>query len=285
MFNDFCCLAHFNHPKKRGMKIKSYPAVYVVFVHYDNERAVERCRSDVRKISESICFISVNTADETLSANYAYEFSGYHVGLLVALENLKTDFAKIIFLNDTVYSSHNRLFFDYTLDKFLTYDVDGQHLIGIKSSWTPGVLDSTVTYFPTFIFALQGSGSALSTFKFYENEFDSHAWRECLKNLPAAYTHSINAWLQPSSFLKGWYKASPYTLLPDSILRRKQYAIYQEHTLLVRAQSSGFTPFDLSEVDSFRRMLSILKFIDRLTSNLSKIIFRVINVLKVRYAK
>lgn len=267
------------------MDSKQFPLIYVVYVHYGNEQTVNRCKSDVRKISNSIHFISVDTAEEGFSANAAFEFSGYQVGLLNVLAHSTSDFAKIIFLNDTVYSSHHRLFLDYTLNKMLTHETHGERLIGIESSWAPGISDSTITYFPTFIFALQGGRSALSTFKFYDDEFDSDAWRDHWKNLPASYTQAINAWLQPSTFLHGWYKANPYQLLPTDVLNRKQYTIYQEHTLPIRAQHSGFTRYDLGQVRSFKRTFSVLQKLDRLTNNLNKVIYRVIHLLKVRYAK
>lgn len=267
------------------MKIKLLPLIYVVFVHYGNERAVERCRAHIRKISNSIRFISVNTADEKLSANAAFEFSGYQVGLLNVLAHSTSDGSKIIFLNDTVYSSHHRLFFDYALNKMLTHELAGEHMIGIESSWSPGIFDSAISYFPTFMFALQGSRSALSTFKFYDAEFESDAWHEQWNHLPMAYTDAITAWLQPSKFLHGWYKASPYQSLPTCVLKRKQYTIYQEHTLPMRAQRSGFTPYDLGQVGSFKRTFNVLKKLDRLSNNLNKIIYRVIHLLKVRYAK
>ncbi len=267
------------------MKIKLLPLIYVVFVHYGNERAVERCKADIRKISDSIRFISVNTADERLSANAAFEFSGYQVGLLKVLAHSTSDNSKIIFLNDTVYSSHHRVFFDYALNKMLTHEPAGEHMIGIESVWSPGIFDSSMTYFPTFMFALQGSRNAFSTFKFYDEEFESDAWCEQWNHLPTAYTNAITAWLQPSTFLHGWYKANPHQLLPTCVLKRKQYTIYQEHTLPIRAQRSGFTPYDLGQVRSFKRTFSVLKKIDRLTNNLNKIIYRVIHLLKVRYVK
>jgi hypothetical protein len=267
------------------MSNKISPLIYVVFVHYGNQQAVERCRSDVKKVSESVHIIAIDTANEEPSANAAFEFSGYQKGLLAVLEHLTSDFSKIIFLNDTVYSSHHRLFIHYSLNQILTHKTDGEQLIGIESSWAPGISDSTITYFPTFIFALQGSRSALSAFKFYDDEFDSDAWRERWKNLPESYTHSIDSWLQPSTFLHGWYKANPHQLLPSVVLKRKQYTIYQEHTLPLRAQYSGFTPYDLGQVRSLKRTFSVLKKIDRLTNNLNKVIYRVIHLLKVRYAK
>ena len=267
------------------MSTKQFPLIDVVFVHYGNEQAVKRCRADIQKISDSIRFISVNTADEGLSANAAFEFSGYQVGLLKALAQSTRDCSKIIFLNDTIYSSHHRMFFNYALNKMLTHEPAGEHMIGIESSWSPGIFDLSITYFPTFMFALQGSRSALSTFKFYDDKFESDAWHQQWDHLPRAYTDAINVWLQPRTFLHGWYKASPYQLLPTCVLKRKQYTIYQEHTLPIRAQRSGFTPYDLGQVGSFKRTFSVLKKIDRLTNNLNKVIYRVIHLLKVRYAK
>ncbi len=222
--------------------------------------------------------------------NECFEFSGYQEGLARVLHSIKNDniyqnknYHTIIFANDTIFSGHTNFLVIYILNRFLLLKrnqiFSGPKLTGLVMS------NSTINfsiappsgYVSTWLFMLEGTHEQLSTIKFYDPLLVmSNFITDKYHDLPLLYKQSVDDWLQPSHFLRGWYQAVPGRDLPTSVLERKRFSIYLEHSLPNRVMTAGFDVFDLSQrVDFFNRiLLKFFRFIDRCYVNLIKLRLR-----------
>lgn len=218
------------------------------------------------------------------------EFSGYQEGLMRILREYDSMCdgrgggsikLRLVFINDTAFSSHFYPLSVFLIKLLLNFKIyENQNImVGLKSyDRKCGLLnDKNFYYITTWAFSIQADIKILKCIKFYDNhetfsDFDS----KILPGLADTYVNEVTSWLQPRGFLNGWYKAIPGIPLHELTLRRKRLAIYLEHMLIVRLASTGVHTIDIFNLISSCQYLTlkILKFIDRIYLNFSKINFR-----------
>jgi hypothetical protein len=234
--------------------------------------------------------------------NGALEFSGYQEGLSRILYEIdvkntsnKNDHHCIIFANDTIFSGHFNQLAKFMLKCFRLMckqnSNPGPLLTGLVShnEAISAPISNSSDYVTSWLFMLEGTSEELSSIKFFDPQMTMENFIEFQYiNLPILYRKSIDDWLMPTHFLRGWYQAVPGRELPKRELDRKRFAIYLEHSLPSRVMKSGFKMCDLSErlgpLD--RKFLSLLLFMDRCYVNLIKLRFRMLALVdKKLFAK
>jgi len=133
----------------------------------------------------------------------------------------------------------------------------------------------TATYLSTWAFAVCAPRGALQRLRF----FDDHATQEHFAaivwpGLPASYRESIDAWLDPVHYLKGWHQAIPGRRLDEATRQRKRLSIYLENTLALRAERAGIAMLDIEDTAASalaRGVWTCLKLADRIYCNLRKL--------------
>jgi len=272
-----------NAPEQESQALKRTThasTVIAVFIHYGNHAAARRFAQMIRASWPSTKVIAVDTASvDSADANRAFEFSGYGHGIELAVQTAKPDeMLRVIVCNDTIFSAHDRRYVRATMSALHKTIMPERAITGCAEVVPPSAPTSCEWYFPTFLFAIQGTPADLLALKMHEGDFENpQAWEAKWRLLPQAYRMAVDHWLQPTSFLKGWYQAIPGRPLPPSTLLRKRFAIFQEHTLPGRARDSGFAILDLCA--SYPR-LKFGRLKDRGMGNLRKWSFRLSSVLK-----
>lgn len=219
--------------------------------------------------------------------NEAFEFSGYQEGLALVLEEINLlekieheERHAIVMANDTIFSGHFNLLTRFVLHNFaiLNYRNSSQipRLTGLVMNLSPEI--TTVVkasgYVSSWLFMLEGTIEQLQKVRFYNSEIRSNNFiQDYYQKFPDIYRRPIDAWLQPSHLLRGWYQALPGRPLPQSTLDRKRFAIYLEHSLPSQVGRSGFEMSCLSQRLSLfsRTLLRILRLMDRCYVNLLKL--------------
>lgn len=261
---------------------------FLVIVKYGSrlDYAINRFIGDYCSIFEDIIVIDTSDTNKSQSINNSFEFSGYEYGFKIAQSKLVDGcLAKIIFLNDTAFSSHSSLLLTKLLFVMNSYDgIHEKSIVGIvnKIDSDPSQFLHSYGYCSSWIFMLVGTHLndralffAIPTSDFFDN---------ILPKLPVEYIKSIDRWLKPKSLLKGWYKANPWIELGLDEYFRKQYTIYNEHTLLQRFSKAGFIVVDLvSHLNlSDYAQIYILTIFDRISNNGKKLIYRLRTWLKLK---
>lgn len=224
--------------------------------------------------------------------NEAFEFSGYQEGL----QRLLADAAwaqddgtprVIVFINDTITTSHATMLARYTMSQLLALDlqrVRAPALVGLTMRATGAILAATdgLGYASTYAFALVGQIEQLRQVRFYgPAEVASRFTHEVLTQLPPDYVDSVRAWLEPAHPLMGWHNAVPGRVLDPTTRLRKQLAIHLEHTMPRRLRKLGFTFVDLGSLlpPAQRLRLQLLRVVDRMYINTLKLRVRLPQML------
>ncbi|MCY1271265.1 hypothetical protein D9M68_187780 [compost metagenome] len=253
-----------------------------VFVHYGNRAAAERFEQFIRNRWPRWRVIAVDTASvETPHLNRAFEFSGYRHGIEVASRDaIPGQTLRVLLCNDTIFTAHDWNYVRSVTSTLQNLTVTGRAIIGCAEQTPLDTPTACTQYFPTFLFAVQGTAEELLSLRMHDGVFDNaQAWEPIWRSLPAAYRQCVDRWLKPTSFLKGWYQAIPGRPLPSETLFRKRFAIFQEHTLVGRARDSGFAIVDLCVGHPW---LKLGRLLDRIRGNLRKWHFRLASVLNPR---
>lgn len=222
--------------------------------------------------------------------NGALEFSGYQEGLyraLLEIENkntcTKNDHHYVVFANDTIFSGHFSQLVKFMLRCFLLIckknPNSGPLFTGLVSRniAISEPISHSSDYVTSWLFMLEGTSEELRSINFFDPQMTMENFIEIqYLNLPQRYRKSVDDWLKPTHFFRGWYQAVPGRELPKNELDRKRFAIYLEHSLPTRIMQSGFKMCDLSErlgpLD--RYFLSLFLLMDRCFVNLIKLRLR-----------
>jgi len=224
--------------------------------------------------------------------NEAFEFSGYQEGLqrLLGDTTWAGDEATpkvIVFVNDTITTSHATALTSYAMSQLLTLDltrVQAPALVGLTMKAQGAILAASggLGYASTYAFALVGTLAQLRKVRFYEpREVAARFVHEVLPHLPRAYVESVGQWLEPANLLSGWHNAIPGHALSAETRLRKQLAIHLEHTMPARLQDLGFAFIDLGTLlpTAQRWRLRLLRQVDRLYINRLKLGVRLPHLL------
>lgn len=260
----------------------SASTVVAVLVHYGNHAAARRFERTIRDGWPSTKVVIVDTASvDVPHLNRAFEFSGYRHGIEIAVrETMPGQTLRVLLCNDTIFTAHDGRYVRAVLSALHGAPVEGRAILGCAENIPPAAPTACKWYFPTFLFAVQGTPADLLSLSMHDGVFENaQTWEETWSALPTAYRLMVDRWLKPTSFLKGWYQAIPGRQLPLGTLFRKRFAIFQEHTLVGRAQDSGFVVIDLC---TSHPLLKFGRLKDRIRGNLHKWLFRLSSVLKPR---
>ncbi|MDE2367974.1 MAG: hypothetical protein KGN16_03300 [Burkholderiales bacterium] len=243
---------------------------------------VERVRTD---ITPGRCLATPNEA---------FEFSGYQEGLLRLLADpawtTEPSTPKtVIFVNDTIATSHARTLSSFVVGKLSTLDsgrFGAPALVGLSTRLRGPIASASegMGYASTYAFALVGSVEDLRRVRFYgADEVSSRFADVVLPTLPPDYVESVRAWLEPVHPLMGWHNAVPGRELDPLTLSRKQLAIYLEHTMPRRLREVGFQFIDLGQLltPPQRLRLAVLRRIDRMVINMLKLRTRLPTMLGI----
>ncbi len=224
-----------------------------------------------------------------LEPNRAFEFSGFQDGLQTALALTEgaseTDVLRLVFVNDTVFRAHLPGYGSALLRALLAVRPPappGGACVGIEGP-VPGDLSAEGRairrYVSTWAFAVCASRAAIQNLRFFEAEITEAAFAGTVwPGLPAGYRASIDSWLEPLHYLKGWYQAIPGRPLDAATRWRKRHSIYLEHTLALRAERAGIALLDIGATVSSpanRVRWATLRLADRLFVNGKKLQHRV----------
>jgi len=210
--------------------------------------------------------------------------TGLQAALAQTEGNGRSQSLRIVFVNDTVFRAHLPGYGSALVNALLTSRPPvplRSVCIGIAGP-VPGVLTvkgrRLTHYVSTWAFAVCATRAELQQLRFFDDgitqdNFGATVW----PSLPAAYRTSIDAWLEPVHYLKGWYQAVPGRPLDHATRQRKRYTIYLEHTLAVRAELAGLALVDIDAAASTgaKGTWAALKLSDRIYGNLKKLLHRV----------
>ncbi|MBU6257354.1 MAG: hypothetical protein KGJ30_00820 [Burkholderiales bacterium] len=235
-------------------------------------RRVEHVRTD---IAPSRCLATPNEA---------YEFSGYQEGLMRLLADSKwtedpLTSRVVIFVNDTIATSHARPLSSFVLDRLSQLDmtrVATPALVGLSTRLSGPVGSATggMGYASTYAFALIGTVEDLRRVRFYgPDEVAARFAERVLPRLAPDYVETVRTWLEPVHPLMGWHNAVPGRELDPLTRSRKQLAIYLEHTMPRRLREVGFEFSDLGQLltPPQRLRLAALRHVDRMAINMLKL--------------
>ena len=225
--------------------------------------------------------------------NESFEFSGYQEGLLRILnkqifscDKEKKKKIRIIIANDTIFSGHFYWLTIFVIYKFLSLNFKFSNSSAICTGLAYSVnsdikcIVQVDSYISSWLFMLEGTHLELSKLILYDKGLElSNFSLNYYSSLPLPYRQSVDEWLQPSRFMRGWYQAAPGHKLPQSSIDRKRFTIYLEHTLPLRVQESGFQVVCLSQrlaIPAQKKLLSLLRFMDRCYVNLIKLRYRLL---------
>lgn len=261
--------------------------IFIVCITYGKNKFLtgERLSREFNIPQENIHIIDQKTNGDQ-NTNSVYEFSGYQAGLTRVLNGLKASSKdscfKVIFLNDTVFESHLKIFsrkIFQELIKFEATNMQKAYFVGLKMNFKySNSLQHDFEYITTYLFALCGSAEKFSSVRFYQSNFTPEIYlSEILPTQDSKYKECVNDWLHPKTLFKGWYKSSPWAPLDSSTILRKKISIYHEHTLPERLTPAGFKMIDISECASFSNKFLIrkYKFLDKIFVNIKKIYSRI----------
>ena len=220
--------------------------------------------------------------------NEAFEFSGYQEGLALVLNDpdslgSKFDESKklsIIFVNDTLIKSHIGMLSTYVLNNFIRLSrTDSENFPRVTGLLMPDNFGLSKFlcepgYLSSWIFMIEGMPEDLRRLSFYESNISLNNFNsDIYPSLPIEYKNSVNKWLCPTEFFKGWYQSIPGVELPLATLERKRFTIYLEHSMPKRFRSIGFRISSISQrLDLFSRaILSVLRMMDRVYGNFLKL--------------
>lgn len=222
--------------------------------------------------------------------NEGYEFSGYQEGLSQILSKLNScqsnsSNLKIVFLNDTFFSSHFSSFSNKLLGLLTAKKYDFKNkFIGIKSFFGASYNSNAneIIYISTWAFVLIGRPEDFGGIVFYDLEevnrfYGGYSNSEYILK----YKNTVDEWLNPSRFMRGWYKSSLRFRLESETQRRKQLAIYFEHTLPNRLSQMGFEVHDVLSGENYltRLIFNFLAIFDRLSLQCKKFTHRsIVNI-------
>jgi hypothetical protein len=202
---------------------------------------------------------------QSSSVNSFFEFSGFNYGLELLSSLEGNHVGDVLFINDTIFEHHYVNAYRSELAWYIK-EVRGRHsglyIYGKPQNKFHGVI------IPTCFFVLNIDGSDVNYF-IDENLITKlkglSIKRGCFNvdslfiSDELVYNERLNGWLKPKSFLKGWYKASPYTELSKETFERKSLTIYLEHRLCHRIREFGGVVLESRNVKN-----DFLFFIDRL---------------------
>ncbi len=224
-----------------------------------------------------------------LEPNRAFEFSGFQDGLQTALALTEgaseADVLRLVLVNDTVFRAHLSGYGSALLRALLAVrppELQGGVCVGITGP-VPGGLSADGRairrYVSTWAFAVCAPRAALQNLRFFEAEITREAFASAVwPGLPAGYRASIDSWLEPLHYLKGWYQAIPGRVLDAATRWRKRHSIYLEHTLALRTERAGIALLDIGATESSpaaRAGWATWKLADRLYVNGKKLQYRV----------
>lgn len=204
---------------------------------------------------------SVVFSHETI--NNFFEFTGYHFGLkslLLNISNANNERNKVLFMNDTVFSSHFHSYFLVQLISFRGFilkSMKSSYIIGHSQQKTHGKI------IPTCFFCVVATSSELLELKFFPDSFvvknkllprQDLIYDELYVGDKSDFDQRVESWLRPIKFYKGWYKASIFCLLNDDEFNRKKLSIYLEHSFLKHNKNLVFIDVDSGFVNFFRNL-------------------------------
>lgn len=241
---------------------------------FNNSLEVEVVRTDLKYDSKYV-----------KNVNECMEFSGYQEGLLRCISHAQmvgqVNDIQIIFLNDTFFSGHSKIFSNFILRNLIHFH--SSHLrnscFGILDACPDFFMGNTKKnpYFSSWIFSIKTNVEILKKIKFYENsDFGEQFYSIVWPNISKEYKQHVNQWLNPTSLFKGWYKSVPGVLLSDGEMTRKQVAIYNEHMLSRRFLDLDISVLDVSNIsDNWRGiLLNFYGLLDRFYINYLKLSYR-----------
>lgn len=217
--------------------------------------------------------------------NCAFEFSGFQDGLQAALDRVlgpdAAGWIRLVFVNDTVFRSHLPPFARALVAALLAVPAPGQRggmcvgLAGrVSASLDPGTGDPG-HYVSTWAFAVIATRESLQRLRFFDDGATRAAFAATVwSTLPEDYRNSIDTWLEPVHYLKGWYQALPGRPLDADTRERKRFSIYLEHTLAQRAARAGIGLVDIGDTGTnvlARFAWNAGRLADRIYCNLDKL--------------
>jgi len=228
--------------------------------------------------------------------NCAFEFSGFQDGLHAALDQTdgkaETEGLRIVFVNDTVFRAHLPGYGSALVTALLALRAPPARgvcvgIVGpVPEALTLGGKRLT-RYISTWAFAVCAPRAELRQLRFFDDgstqeNFAAAVW----PSLPASYRASVDLWLEPVHYLKGWYQAIPGRPLDEATRQRKRYSIYLEHTLALRAERAGLALVDIGAAATSggaNGTWAALKLSDRIYGNVKKLLLRARASLRPRH--
>ena len=274
--------------------------VFLVIVEYGNEHSdrLDRLISRLQLYRPNIIRVrnDISPGYYLRNPNESLEFSGYQEGLFRAIDIYKKENLgkcdqqsglSIVFVNDTIVSSHICFLSRFFLNCMLSFRfslgtppvVSGFQMPTSKATQ---LIAGDIDYLTTWGFVLIGPLDIMNRVRFYEREEVLQSFGSAiLPNLPVEYRREVHDWIQPRNIFHGWYKSIPWVTLPEATSLRKKLTIYLEHTMPLRLSKLGFVAFDVGHfVSPVRRiLLNVLRFIDRLYTNIRKWRYRLSSLL------
>ena len=266
-------------------------SIHFTLIRYDKNSNYKLNKNVINRFDSYHEIWTSNSTGRFISnINEALEFSGYQEAVHNVIDYLRTQKnsnveqrCAIIIANDTVFSSHFSLLVRYiyhaSINIYKTNPSQRPTLTGLFMPANPDIklIVKAPRYLSTWLFMVEGTINELQNLRFYGSNVNIESFtKDIYLNLPDIYRQSVDSWLQPTHWLKGWYQAVPGRPLPSSTLNRKRFAIYLEHTLPVRAMQSGFDVSCLSQRLGLisRVLLTLLRLLDRAYVNLLKLYYR-----------
>lgn len=268
-------------------------STFLVCVHYNNSnincyvdkflKSIDVPVENLILVDTSKDFLALGARVHQEDVNLFFEFSGYQYGLLKVHEKclelgLYSGNIQVIFINDTIFTSHVTKLFESVCLKSLRQPSVIKSVTGLTLQKWHGII------IPTCCFVINTDCKTLSKTKiipgiFFENGKVIRP-KSDIENLYVAdkqlFNRAVRNWLYPKSFFSGWYKACPWNPISNDEYRRKYLAIYFEHSMVKELVKSGYVVKTLNNHPT----IMLLSFIDRLNNNIIKLRFRIFSYLK-----
>lgn len=178
--------------------------------------------------------------------NKFFEFSGYYYGLSYLKELHCDEYFNVMFINDSIFSSHIIYCFRHSFKKYLKLMRAGKktnHIYGRDQARPSGPIIPTCQFFLGLERNLISEGIFFPKI-IIDNDLSFSKIKIKLDDLYVGEKHifekRLNNWLYPKSIFKGWYQANPYKPIDSLVFARKKLTIYLEHSLIINLSDKKF---------------------------------------------
>jgi hypothetical protein len=256
--------------------------IFFVFLTYSNNDFYNKHFLDLISKYSFFDYVIVNNAkDQYLNCgvkiNEFYEFSGYQKGLELIKNYLpNSEVVHVIFLNDTIFSSHLKLLIHQLINKIIKYNNNsGKFILGIRQT-TPILMKDIVRsdyFIPSYLFSLIFNSDDIDKLNLFNPNY---------KNINSLYKdpdfnnlkfiNHINNWLLPKTFFGGWYQSNPASRLSEINYLRKKVTIFLEAKLLNILNDQKIRTVYISDDSKY---LKFLMFLDRIYTIFLKLQLRI----------